>query len=105
VISGDPPALDPTFPLENAFKQSAEGEILLVVVLIPAPKTHACASSPFRQASLWMLRSAAPLKNCTARTSATTNHKYLGLIIARQLVKLMAGEGIQSGGSQAQARG
>ncbi|HBX57291.1 hybrid sensor histidine kinase/response regulator [Pseudomonas sp. UBA2684] len=107
VISGDPTRLRQTLLslLDNAFKQTDEGEILLVVALD--------SSSDTPRLRIAVQDSGRPLKaserdallNAELHSkdflAATKLGGRLGLIIARQLVRLMDGEfGIQSGGNQ-----
>ena len=107
VISGDPTRLRQTLLslLDNAFKQTDEGEILLVVALdtnseqprlrIAVQDSGKPLDASERDA---LLNTALHSKDFLA---ATKLGGRLGLIIARQLVRLMEGEfGIQSGGSQ-----
>lgn len=107
IVSGDPTRLRQTLLslLDNAFKQTSEGEILLVVALD--------TSGEQPRLRFAVQDSGLPL-NATERDallntelqsrdflSATRLGGRLGLIIARQLIHLMGGEfGIQSGGSQ-----
>ncbi|MBU3058172.1 hybrid sensor histidine kinase/response regulator [Pseudomonas indica] len=107
VISGDPTRLRQTLLslLDNAFKQTDEGEILLVVALD--------SSSDSPRLRIAVQDSGRPLEASEREAllnaelhskdflSATKLGGRLGLIIARQLVGLMDGQfGIQSGGSQ-----
>ena len=107
VISGDPTRLRQTLLslLDNAFKQTDEGEILLVVALD--------SSSGEARLRIAVQDSGKPLdaSERDALLNAELHSKdflaasklggRLGLIIARQLVRLMDGEfGIQSSGSQ-----
>ena len=107
VISGDPTRLRQTLLslLDNAFKQTTEGEILLVAAL------DTTGSSP--RLRIAVQDSGRPLEpserdallNAELHSkdflAATKLGGRLGLIIARQLVRLMGGEfGIQSGGNQ-----
>jgi len=107
VISGDPTRLRQTLLslLDNAFKQTDEGEILLVVALdnsgeharlrIAVQDSGKPLDASERDA---LLNAELDSKDFLA---ATKLGGRLGLIIARQLVRLMEGEfGIQSGGSQ-----
>lgn len=107
VISGDPTRLRQTLLslLDNAFKQTDEGEILLVVALdnsgeharlrIAVQDSGKPLDASERDA---LLNTELDSKDFLA---ATKLGGRLGLIIARQLVRLMEGEfGIQSGGSQ-----
>ncbi|OEC34247.1 Signal transduction histidine kinase [Pseudomonas cuatrocienegasensis] len=107
VISGDPTRLRQTLLslLDNAFKQTDEGEILLVVAL------ESAGDAP--RLRIAVQDSGQPLdaeeRNALLNTelhskdflAASKLGGRLGLIIARQLVRLMDGEfGIQSGGTQ-----
>ncbi|HEX5842214.1 MAG TPA: response regulator [Pseudomonas sp.] len=107
VISGDPTRLRQTLLslLDNAFKQTAEGEILLVVALdttsakprlrIAVQDSGKPLDASERDA---LLNAELHSKDFLA---ATKLGGRLGLVIARQLVRLMDGEfGIQSGGNQ-----
>ncbi|PTS86075.1 hybrid sensor histidine kinase/response regulator [Pseudomonas sp. HMWF032] len=107
VISGDPTRLRQTLLslLDNAFKQTDEGEILLVVALdttgeqprlrIAVQDSGKPLDASERDA---LLNAELHSKDFLA---ASKLGGRLGLIIARQLVRLMEGEfGIQSGGSQ-----
>jgi len=107
VISGDPTRLRQTLLslLDNAFKQTDEGEILLVVALDTGgerPRLRIAVQDSGRplQASERdaLLNAELHSKDFLAATALGAR---LGLIIARQLVRLMHGEfGIQSGGAQ-----
>lgn len=107
VISGDPTRLRQTLLslLDNAFKQTDEGEILLVVALDTGgeqPRLRIAVQDSGRplQASERdaLLHAELHSKDFLA---ATKLGGRLGLIIARQLVRLMDGKfGIQSGGNQ-----
>ncbi|MDP3816642.1 response regulator, partial [Pseudomonas sp.] len=107
VISGDPTRLRQTLLslLDNAFKQTDEGEILLVVALdnsgakarlrIAVQDSGKPLDASERDA---LLNAELHSKDFLA---ATKLGGRLGLVIARQLVRLMGGEfGIQSGGNQ-----
>ncbi|MET1080651.1 MAG: response regulator [Pseudomonas sp.] len=107
VIGGDPTRLRQTLLslLDNAFKQTAEGEVLLVVALdnsgtgtrlrIAVQDSGRPLEASERDA---LLNAELHSKDFLA---ATKLGGRLGLIIARQLVRLMGGEfGIQSGGTQ-----
>ncbi|MBD9485516.1 response regulator [Pseudomonas sp. PDM14] len=107
VISGDPTRLRQALLslLDNAFRQTDEGEILLVVALdseSQAPRLRIAVQDSGRP--LEASERDALLNTELHRTdflSATKLGGRLGLIIARQLVRLMDGEfGIQSGGAQ-----
>ncbi|MEX6501543.1 response regulator [Pseudomonas sp. 25A3E] len=107
VIGGDPTRLRQTLLslLDNAFKQTDEGEILLVVALDNA------SGKPRLRFAVQDSGQPLPASEREALLSAQLHSKdflaatklggRLGLIIARQLVRLMGGEfGIQSGGNQ-----
>jgi len=107
VIGGDPTRLRQTLLslLDNAFKQTAEGEILLVVALdnsgakarlrIAVQDSGKPLDASERDA---LLNAELHSKDFLA---ATKLGGRLGLVIARQLVRLMGGEfGIQSSGNQ-----
>ncbi len=106
VISGDPTRLRQTLMslLDNAFRQTDEGEILLVVALDTdgdAPRLRIAVQDSGRPLEPGE-RDA--LLNTELHSSdflsASKLGGRLGLIIARQLVRLMDGEfGVQSGGS------
>ncbi|MGE8496501.1 MAG: response regulator [Pseudomonas sp.] len=107
VISGDPTRLRQTLLslLDNAFKQTDEGEILLVVAIdtgAAKPRLRIAVQDSGRPLEASerdaLLNAELHSKDFLA---ATKLGGRLGLIIARQLVRLMEGEfGIQSGGSQ-----
>ncbi|NQD92662.1 response regulator, partial [Pseudomonas sp. CrR25] len=107
VISGDPTRLRQTLLslLDNAFKQTDEGEILLVVALDTGgdqPRLRIAVQDSGRPLQT-SERDALLHAELHSRDflAATKLGGRLGLIIARQLVRLMDGEfGIQSGGSQ-----
>ncbi|WP_439860778.1 response regulator [Pseudomonas sp. MBLB4136] len=107
VISGDPTRLRQTLLslLDNAFKQTAEGEVLLVVALDNGgsqPRLR-IAVQDSGQPLLASEREALLHAELQSRDflSATKLGGRLGLLIARQLVRLMGGEfGVQSGGKQ-----
>jgi len=107
VISGDPTRLRQTLLslLDNAFKQTDEGEILLVVALDNAadrPRLRIAVQDSGRPLEAGE-RDALLNAELHSRDflAATKLGGRLGLIIARQLVRLMDGDfGIQSGGSQ-----
>nr|WP_239482170.1 hybrid sensor histidine kinase/response regulator [Pseudomonas insulae] len=107
VIAGDPTRLRQVLLslLDNAFKQTDEGEILLVVAL-----EHSANGPRLRFA---VQDSGRPLEGADRDAllnaelhsrdflAATKLGGRLGLIIARQLIRLMHGEfGVQSGSSQ-----
>jgi CheY-like chemotaxis protein len=107
VISGDPTRLRQTLLslLDNAFKQTAEGEILLIAALdtkgdqphlrISVQDSGKPLDASERDA---LLNAELHSKDFLA---ATKLGGRLGLVIARQLVRLMGGEfGIQSSGRQ-----
>ncbi|MES2820787.1 MAG: response regulator [Pseudomonadota bacterium] len=106
VISGDPTRLRQTLLslLDNAFKQTTEGEILLVAALdtngsVPHLRIAVQDSGRPLEASERdaLLNTQLDSKDFLA---ATQLGGRLGLIIARQLVRLMGGEfGIQSSGT------
>lgn len=107
VISGDPTRLRQTLLslLDNAFKQTDEGEILLVVALdtsADAPRLRIAVQDSGRPLESSerdaLLNTELHSKDFLA---ATKLGGRLGLIIARQLVRLMNGAfGIQSGSNQ-----
>ncbi|WP_147170599.1 hybrid sensor histidine kinase/response regulator [Pseudomonas sp. SJZ079] len=107
VISGDPTRLRQTLLslLDNAFKQTDEGEILLVAALDTSggePRLRIAvqdSGQPLHASERdALLNTELHSKDFLA---ATKLGGRLGLIIARQLVRLMDGEfGIQSGGNQ-----
>ncbi|MHA6492380.1 hybrid sensor histidine kinase/response regulator [Pseudomonas borbori] len=107
VISGDPTRLRQTLLslLDNAFKQTDEGEILLVVALETQdgqPRLRIAVQDSGRPLDASerdaLLNAELHSKDFLA---ASKLGGRLGLIIARQLVRLMDGEfGIQSGNSQ-----
>ena len=107
VISGDPTRLRQALLslLDNAFKQTDEGEILLVVALDTSgnePRLRIAVQDSGRPLEA-SERDA--LLNAELHSkdflSATKLGGRLGLIIARQLVRLMDGEfGVQTGGNQ-----
>nr|WP_288466021.1 hybrid sensor histidine kinase/response regulator [uncultured Pseudomonas sp.] len=107
IVSGDPTRLRQILLslLDNAFKQTSEGEILLVVALDTSgeqPRLRFAVQDsghPLDAAE----RDALLNTELQSRDflSATRLGSRLGLIIARQLILLMGGEfGIQSGGNQ-----
>ncbi|MFP6849688.1 MAG: response regulator [Pseudomonas sp.] len=107
VVSGDPTRLRQTLLslLDNAFKQTAEGEVLLVVALdtnAEQPRLRIAVQDSGKPLDASerdaLLNTELHSKDFLA---ATELGGRLGLVIARQLVRLMDGEfGIQSGGSQ-----
>jgi CheY-like chemotaxis protein len=107
VIGGDPTRLRQTLLslLDNAFKQTDEGEILLVVALdggTQKPRLRIAVQDSGRplQASERDALLNAELHSKDFLT-ATRLGGRLGLVIARQLVRLMGGEfGIQNGSPQ-----
>ena len=107
VISGDPTRLRQALLslLENAFKQTAEGEILLVAALDnsgeqPRLRIAVQDSGDALDSSERNVLMHAELHSSDF-LAATRLGGRLGLIIARQLIRLMGGEfGIQSGGEQ-----
>ncbi|MBD9417325.1 response regulator [Pseudomonas sp. PDM16] len=106
VISGDPTRLRQTLMslLDNAFRQTDEGEILLVVALDTEgkePRLRIAVQDSGRPLEPGE-RDALLNTQLHSRDflSASKLGGRLGLIIARQLVRLMDGEfGVQSGGS------
>ncbi|BCD84972.1 hybrid sensor histidine kinase/response regulator [Pseudomonas solani] len=107
VISGDPTRLRQALLslLDNAFKQTDEGEILLVVALDTSgnePRLRIAVQDsgrPLEAAERDALLNAE--LHSKDFLSATKLGGRLGLIIARQLVRLMDGEfGVQTGGNQ-----
>lgn len=107
VIGGDPTRLRQAVLslLENAFKQTAEGEILLVAALDnsgqqPRLRIAVQDSGDALDSSERNVLLHAELHSSDF-LAATRLGGRLGLIIARQLIRLMGGEfGIQSGGEQ-----
>lgn len=106
IVSGDPTRLRQAVLslLDNAFKQTGEGEILLVVALDGPPERPRLRIAV--QDSGRPLDSADRQALLTAELhsrdflSATRMSSRLGLIIARQLIRLMNGDfGIESGDS------
>ncbi|MCG8909355.1 hybrid sensor histidine kinase/response regulator [Pseudomonas sp. DP-17] len=104
IVSGDPTRLRQAVLslLDNAFKQTDEGEILLVVALDGPPERPRLRIAV--QDSGRPLDSADRQALLTAELhsrdflSATRISSRLGLIIARQLIRLMSGDfGIESG--------
>ena len=107
VIGGDPTRLRQALLslLDNAFKQTDEGEILLVAALDgsgPAPRLRIAvqdSGQPLRADEREALLTT-ELRSKDFLDSSKLGGR-LGLIIARQLVRLMAGEfGVQSGNQQ-----
>ncbi|MBT8765493.1 hybrid sensor histidine kinase/response regulator [Metapseudomonas boanensis] len=107
IIGGDPARLRQILLslLDNAFKQTDEGEILLVVALDTAgsePRLRIAVQDSGRPLEAGE-RDALLNAELQSRDfmAATKLGGRLGLVIARQLVRLMSGEfGIQSGGGQ-----
>lgn len=107
VVSGDPTRLRQVLLslLDNAFKQTDEGEILLVVALdnsTPQPRLRFAVQDSGRplDASERAALLNAELQSSDFLASSKLGGR-LGLVIARQLVRLMSGEfGIQSGSGQ-----
>ncbi|MGL4316634.1 MAG: response regulator [Pseudomonas sp.] len=107
VISGDPTRLRQALMslLDNAFRQTDEGEILLVVALDnegQSPRLRIAVQDSGRPLEASERDALLNTElHSTDFLSATKLGGRLGLIIARQLIRLMEGEfGIQSGGSQ-----
>src|SRR3990167_5168692 len=107
VISGDPTRLRQTLLslLDNAFKQTDEGEILLVVALDTTSEQPRLRIAVQDSGKPLDASERDALLNAELHSkdflAATKLGGRLGLIIARQLVRLMGGEfGIQSGGNQ-----
>lgn len=107
VIGGDPTRLRQAVLslLENAFKQTSEGEILLVAALDNSgqqPRLRIAvqdSGDPLDSSERNVLLHAE--LHSSDFLAATRLGGRLGLIIARQLIRLMGGEfGIQSGGEQ-----
>ncbi|WXL25173.1 response regulator [Ectopseudomonas mendocina] len=107
VISGDPTRLRQTILslLDNAFKQTEEGEVLLVVALdssVTPPRLRIAVQD---NGDPLNMKERDALLNTELHSkdflSATKLGGRLGLIIARQLVTLMGGDyGIQTGRSK-----
>lgn len=107
VISGDPTRLRQTILslLDNAFKQTEEGEVLLVVALdssVSPPRLRIAVQDSGQPLNM---KERDALLNTELHSkdflSATKLGGRLGLIIARQLVTLMGGDyGIQTGRSR-----
>jgi CheY-like chemotaxis protein/signal transduction histidine kinase len=107
VISGDPTRLRQALLslLDNAFRQTTEGEILLVVALDSESKLPRLRIAVQDSGRALEAGERDALLNTQLHStdflSATKLGGRLGLIIARQLVRLMGGEfGIQSGDNQ-----
>ncbi|MBB2493413.1 hybrid sensor histidine kinase/response regulator [Aquipseudomonas ullengensis] len=107
VISGDPTRLRQALLslLDNAFRQTDEGEILLVVALDSTGKTPRLRIAVQDSGRPLDAHERDALLNTELHStdflSASKLGGRLGLIIARQLIRLMDGEfGIQSGGAQ-----
>jgi signal transduction histidine kinase/DNA-binding response OmpR family regulator len=106
-ITGDPTRLRQTLLslLDNAFKQTSEGEILLVVALDNNAKLP-CLRFAVQDSGLPLSPSERDaLLNAELQSKDFLSASHLGgrlsLLIARQLTRLMGGEfGIQSGHSQ-----
>ena len=106
VISGDPTRLRQTLLslLDNAFRQTDEGEVLLVVALDTEGKTPRLRIAVQDSGRPLEAEERDALLNSQLHSSDFLSSSKLGgrlgLIIARQLVRLMDGEfGVQSGGS------
>ncbi|WP_425916962.1 response regulator [Pseudomonas sp. GWSMS-1] len=107
VISGDPTRLRQTLLslLDNAFKQTDEGEILLVVALDNNSDTARLRIAVQDSGKPLDASERDALLNAELHSkdflAATKLGGRLGLIIARQLIRLMGGEfGIQGGNSR-----
>ncbi|HSC84564.1 MAG TPA: response regulator [Pseudomonas sp.] len=107
VISGDPTRLRQALMslLDNAFRQTDEGEILLVVALdneSQSPRLRIAVQDSGRPLEAGERDSLLNSElHSTDFLSSSKLGGRLGLIIARQLIRLMDGEfGIQSGGTQ-----
>lgn len=107
VISGDPTRLRQALLslLDNAFKQTDEGEILLVAALDSSNGQHRLRIAVQDSGRPLQAEERDALLNAELQSrdflSATRLGGRLGLIIARQLVRLMGGEfGIQGSGNQ-----
>jgi signal transduction histidine kinase/CheY-like chemotaxis protein len=107
VISGDPTRLRQTLLslLENALKKTDEGEILIVVALDERsshPRLRIAVQDSGEPMDVEE-RDALMQAELHSKHFLSTNHLggNLGLVIARQLIRLMQGEfGIKSGNSQ-----
>ncbi|AWT09121.1 hybrid sensor histidine kinase/response regulator [Stutzerimonas frequens] len=107
VVAGDPTRLRQTLLnlLENAFKQTEEGEVLLIAAIdgpMDAPRLRITVQDSGRPLEAYerdaLLNAAVDSQDFLA---ATRHGGRLGLIIARQLVQLMGGDfGIQTGSNQ-----
>ncbi|XLX41136.1 response regulator [Ectopseudomonas mendocina] len=107
VISGDPTRLRQALLslLDNAFKQTDEGEILLVAALDSSDGQHHLRIAVQDSGRPLLPEERDALLNAELQSrdflAATQLGGRLGLIIARQLVRLMGGEfGIQGSGNQ-----
>jgi len=107
IASGDPTRLRQILLslLDNAFKQTSEGEILLVVALDTSGEQPRLRFAVQDSGHPLNASERDALLNTELQSrdflSATRLGSRLGLIIARQLILLMGGEfGIQSGGTQ-----
>lgn len=107
IVSGDPTRLRQILLslLDNAFKQTSEGEILLVVALDTSGQQPRLRFAVQDSGHPLDASERDALLNTELQSrdflSATRLGSRLGLIIARQLILLMGGEfGIQSGGNQ-----
>ena len=107
VISGDPTRLRQALLslLDNAFKQTDEGEILLVVALDNSDGNYRLRIAVQDSGRPLLPEERDALLNAELQSrdflAATRLGGRLGLIIARQLVRLMGGEfGIQGTGNQ-----
>tara|TARA_Y100001951_G_scaffold61071_2_gene48644 strand:+ start:99 stop:2879 length:2781 start_codon:yes stop_codon:yes gene_type:complete len=107
VISGDPTRLRQALLslLDNAFKQTDEGEILLVVALDNSDGNYRLRIAVQDSGRPLLPEERDALLNAELQSrdflAATRLGGRLGLIIARQLVRLMGGEfGIQGSGNQ-----
>ena len=107
IVSGDPTRLRQTLLslLDNAFKQTSEGEILLVVALDTSAEQPRLRFAVQDSGQPLAPAERDALLNTELQSkdflSATRLGGRLGLVIARQLTRLMGGEfGIQSGSTQ-----